>query len=250
MSLQTLAGNYIQEDDNLLMINGTWHRIRVVSVVKGQKLKRYQVNFYYGRVDQLTWDPGRICWPSGIPLMSYSTKMERELLRKRHIIPNIAEQKWSGILPPSLEFKWKHVWNRSRTRKEAGLFWTIWHLAVPVNKWRGHIDIQRRIRVLLRPPVNQVCPTCNTGLKETVLHRFWECRFAQNTWAWGTFIINKVTSDRAKNSRWAQFNWKQGIFNSSIPRRFKDVANIWLVLRSTILWALWSERNDIIFKRT
>jgi hypothetical protein len=44
------------------------------------------------------------------------------------------------------------------------------------------------------------------GLKKTALHRFGECRFARNAWAWGTHIINKVVAGDGRNGPWVPFN--------------------------------------------
>jgi hypothetical protein len=99
---QLLVPKNTQDDeDSSRVITSTWHRVRVECISKGQKLRKYQVNLFYGRMDQLTWDPGRIRWPGNTPFMSYNTKQGRELLRKRHNIPNPVEQKWGGILPSS-----------------------------------------------------------------------------------------------------------------------------------------------------
>jgi hypothetical protein len=42
---------------------------------------------------------------------------------------------------------------------------------------------------------------------------------------------------------------KQGIFGHRIPRRFKKVSRIWLLLRGTILWLLWLERLDASYNK-
>jgi hypothetical protein len=55
-----------------------------------------------------------------------------------------------------------------KARKEAMLIWQLWHKVVAVNMWRGCISTQ----------VNQLCPMCDSGEKETVLHRFWSCEAA------------------------------------------------------------------------
>lgn len=43
------------------------------------------------------------------------------------------------------------------------------------------------------------------------------------------------------------FNWKQGLFNDRLPRRFQPVQAIWELLRGVILWTLWIEPNDLVF---
>jgi hypothetical protein len=46
---------------------------------------------------------------------------------------------------------------------------------------------------------------------------------------------------------WRPLNWKQGIFYDRIPQRFDRVKKIWMVVRGTIVWQLWLERNDVAF---
>jgi hypothetical protein len=43
--------------------------------------------------------------------------------------------------------------------------------------------------------------------------------------------------------------WKSpmGIFAHKIPRRFRKISRIWLLLRGTAMWNLWKERNDAAF---
>lgn len=48
-------------------------------------------------------------------------------------------------------------------------------------------------------------------------------------------------------SRQTAFTWKQSIFAHRIPRRFKKCGRIWTLVRGSITWFLWRERNEIIF---
>lgn len=43
---------------------------------------------------------------------------------------------------------------------------------------------------------------------------------------------------------------KQGIFGHRIPRRFKPVSRLWVMMCGVIMWLLWLERNDATFNNT
>lgn len=42
-------------------------------------------------------------------------------------------------------------------------------------------------------------------------------------------------------------SWKHCIFACRIPRRFREVSRLWLLLRGVVTWTLWIERNDAAF---
>ena len=50
--------------------------------------------------------------------------------------------------------------------------WSIWHQAVATNSWRGCFN----------PNINQACPSCDSGVRETYSHRFYECHQARSVW--------------------------------------------------------------------
>lgn len=92
---------------------------------------------YYGRIDKLDWDPDRLEWPvderkKPTPLMSFTSKLGREILKKKIVVPNPVTRKWSGVLPQAFRLRWLTVWAKERVRKEAGLLWLISHRAVPL----------------------------------------------------------------------------------------------------------------------
>ena len=115
-----------------------------------------------------------------LPLIDYTPKLGRAILRRHHKVENPVTRKWRGVLPGNFRLQWITVWIKERTRKEAGLLWLIWHRAVAVNHWRGRADGTVDIR----------CPICPRRSEETVLHRFWECASPQRGWQWAIHIMN------------------------------------------------------------
>lgn len=129
-------------------------------------------------------------------------------------------------------FKW------GRTIKEAGLVWCSWHKGLTVNDWRAQHN----------PNADRNCPVCDSGARETVLHRFAECPSTQRVWHWFTHILNLLTAtDPLDMGPWRQFHWKQTIFSTRIPRKFKELGFIWAAMRGVVFWTLWISRNDRVF---
>jgi hypothetical protein len=244
---------------------GFVRRVRIISITRGTK--KSSILMYYGRVEDLSWDPNRYQWSGGISFMSFTSKLGRNLLKSKHVVPPVIERKWSGILPITYKLRWRNVWDKERAQKESGLLWATWHRSVSVNAWRGHFSAE----------VVQFCPVCMVGARETVLHRFWECPSARHAWLWATKIMVKLTpreealgriEDRGRRrtvrvtdspsspeSEGANLDpivltWKQGIFAHRIPRRFKSISRIWLLLRGVVMWNLWKEHNDAAFAGT
>jgi hypothetical protein len=135
-------------------------------------------------------------WPRNVLLMMYTTKLGRQWLTKRHVLLDVVERKWSGVLPVGSRLRWLTVWDSQRIRKEAGLMWRIWHRAVEVNSWYGVMNIN----------VIQSCSVCRMGMRETVLHCFWEYMAAKEAWDWGLDIIKVLTDGPWHRRRWSPIN--------------------------------------------
>jgi hypothetical protein len=62
------------------------------------------IRLYYGKINSLAWNPGKFEWPGSIPFINFTTKLGRGLLKRRKIIQDVTERKWSGILPTRFKF--------------------------------------------------------------------------------------------------------------------------------------------------
>ena len=125
--------------------------------------------------------------------------------------------------------------------------WMIWHKAVAVNAWRGAISQE----------VDQSCPVCLRGIRETVMHGFWECLAAQKAWKWCEEIINhlapvgerRVSQTVCPNIRSNSANYRIGRaastrqeerISESQPRHNNGVGNT-LGQRSQVLAINWKQ---------
>ena len=283
MTLEETAGDTLNllstwddiGNDTVQLCRGTMHRVRVMEAIKGPK--KTTIWWYYGPTSKLVWDPGRLQWPEAKEFTKFSSNQGRELLRSQTRIPSVVEKKWPGILPANYKLRWNNTWDTERVKKEAGLMWMIWHKAVAVNAWRGVVSQE----------IDQSCVVCLKGIKETVLHCFWECAAAQRAWKWGEAIINSMApagvirgsqapapnarmgnaytsqspsagtllprsnsiavDSQSRRSQNLTINWKQSIFGHRLPSRFKRISRVWLFLRGVVLWHIWEQRNEAAF---
>lgn len=83
-------------------LSGYIRKVRVVGIERGQR--KVKELLYYGRIDLLDFDPGLIKFHDDICFMSYTTKRGRDMLRRHHIIPDLA-RKWADILPDHHHFR-------------------------------------------------------------------------------------------------------------------------------------------------
>lgn len=238
LSFQNNGNIELNTEGTQIQLHGSFRRVRVIKVCRGPK--KIESCLYYGRVDQLTWDPDRFQWPGQValvPILNFTANLGRTLLAAHHRVFNPVERKWQGVLPRGFRLKWRTVWTETQTPKEAGLLWLTWHRDVAVNKWRETINCA----------IDPRCPVCPRRAEESVLHRFWECQSAQRAWQWGIHIMNSLLISRDAQGPWSSFNWKQGNFSDRIPQKFDQLCSIWMALRTVILWTLWLERNDVAF---
>ena len=176
-----LAVRYDERGEDLIQeVIGCIRRVRVVEVKRGPK--KTSMLLFYGKTHDLEWDPDRFQWPGGVHFMLFTAKLGRKLLLKRHALPSVVEKKSGGILAPTYKLRWMNTWDKEREKKEAGLLWAIWHMGVAVNAWRGKNQNQ----------LDQCCMICRNGTRETVLHCFWECPAARQTWDWCAAILQRM----------------------------------------------------------
>ena len=60
--------------------------------------------------------------------------------------------------------------------------WIIWHKIVVMNIWKRVISTQ----------INQSYPICMIGVRDIILHKFWECSTTQRIWKWSEGILNYI----------------------------------------------------------
>jgi hypothetical protein len=134
-----------------------------MGTTKGQK--RELVFFFYGRIKDLSWDPGRLFWPYQTSLPDYTTAKGRAILRAHHPPLMLVVSKWAQVLPEDFQFPWADVWDVGGACKESGLLWRLTHCTVAVKVWH----------VVILPTIVLDCLVCNTTAPKSVVHHFWKC---------------------------------------------------------------------------
>jgi hypothetical protein len=76
---------------------------------------------FYGRTQDLIFDPARLMWSDHTLFLDYSTKKGPALLKARHTPPDLSGTKWQLVLPPKFYLNWTEAWDSSRAMKEANL---------------------------------------------------------------------------------------------------------------------------------
>jgi hypothetical protein len=86
--------------------------------------RKIPVMFFYSHIQDLRLDPFIIKWPDQLSILNYWTEQGRALLRKFHVVEDLATKKWYFILP-KFKFAWEDTWKTTRERKEATLIWQM-----------------------------------------------------------------------------------------------------------------------------
>ena len=115
--------------------------------------------------------------------MQYTSKMGKEFLQKKHVIPNLVTRKWGMVLIRTHKLHWNTVWAPGRVNKEVGLVWLIWHSTPAVNEWRLWINKH----------LVTSCKVFVQGAHKFVLHKFGECQ--STAWQWSTHILNLLVAN-------------------------------------------------------
>jgi hypothetical protein len=101
--------------------------------------------------------------------------------------------------------------------------WQIWYKVVAMNLLRG---------VILHN-IDKFCLCYNFGQEGSILHQFWACQIANQTWQFVTKIIWHLG---AVHTTIDDLTWAQSIFLARLLRSLQGVAKFWSLLTSVILW--------------
>jgi hypothetical protein len=218
----------------VMHIRGYPAQVRVIHTSRGQR--KLEVFFFYGRLSDLRFDPGRLTWSDQSPFLDYSTQKGRALLKARHTPPDLAKTKWPMVLSEDFHLNWAEVWTTGRARKEAHLVWQMWHRAVATNVWRGVIS----------PNIDITCPMCELNEPENILHRFWFCPMSQLVWEHTSALLSLLTEEPDVGQ---DIDWQQALFAAAPSKFSQRVTRLWVLLRGLTLWAIWITRNQVVFSR-
>jgi hypothetical protein len=76
------------------------------------------------------------------------------------------------------------------------------------------------------------------------------------TWAWTNpsctdftlvWKLYTILNIPKVNNEWPGLTWQQCLLGSKLPRRLEKAATIWSLLRGSVIWYCWLDRNAICF---
>ena len=219
--------------------SGPFKRVRVEQVDRHCVSKKTEFFLYFGIPGQLTGiDPTMWRWSAGIPFTMYSAKKGREMLGGFTSLQKPIQEKWRSEGGLSCVPKWTEVWKSTRSKKEAGFMWSLWHRAVATNSWRGRF----------LPNVDQSCPSCQLGCVETYTHCFFDCRNAKTVWNYCFYIIHVLQKGLHNVAPPKSFSFQQCLFGQHVRFRRNSITKIWSLVRGIGLWTIWRSRNCKVFE--
>lgn len=91
------------------------------------------------------------------------------------------------------------------------------------------------------------CPCCDCGESESLIYCFYRCEWAARAWAFVTMVLHELAKTPTSTIPWLMLTWKQCILDDPLPPKLQEYAPTWSVLRGSVLWTVWLQRNHIIF---
>ena len=213
-------------------------RVKIILVAWESNEKKKPFYLCVGPIAQLAFDASRWAWPDWQLLHQYTAKRERFLLNPRHHLKHDMAEKWTTILPTSFIPNWMEIWNCRWSKKEVGFIWSIYHGAVATNVWWACIS----------NAIDPSCTCCNAGLPKTLLHQFHQCNITIHAWRYAmTLLFSYANIQPHREGCWPGLTWQQCLIGSPLPNRLQVGKNMWSLLRGSVLWITWLDRNAFYF---
>jgi hypothetical protein len=206
--------------------------------------------FESGFIQDLPWDPGEWRWqpqpPLGdAPFFGYSAKRGYNTIHKStqtSSMTNFLEE--LNLRNSSTAQPTARIWHSARPRKVGTLIWLTLNKGLPVGTW---------LRTMGLP---SLCKVCNANIEETPQHCLLECSMAQRAWEAFKRIWSEWHAPHDLDITWPFVLLGEAAMESeddppgllayhadgfTYPKQPLDI------LRSLIVYALWSERCRMHF---
>ncbi|KAL3679780.1 hypothetical protein R1sor_022736 [Riccia sorocarpa] len=133
---------------------------------------------------------------------------------------------------------WKKLWSRQRPIKYSVLQWLIYFHAVLTNTWRHPQTTRNQDETW--------CLCCSDRAAEDIEHLFWKCRSVKDTWRWAIDVLHTAFPE---TRRWTP-TFRHALLGAEIPSYCKMASQWWEKWRLAIIWVLWTQRNEKVFRDT
>ncbi|KAL3685602.1 hypothetical protein R1sor_003624 [Riccia sorocarpa] len=213
----------------------TWISVPVAECWAGPK--KPPEKFLLTWTDKLT-SISAMQWQDQTGFLSAPNSSIRRLAAKNNTKVTQRLQKWesSHHFNPNVAVTWSGLWNRKRAIKLSVLQWLIIFRVVPTNTWRFPQSS--------RDQPETWCNSCSLQAAEDLEHLFWRCPSITEFWKWAIDILHLAFP---ATRRWRP-SFKHAILGVSPPDYCKSAARWWEQWRLFIIWGIWMQQNDLIFR--
>lgn len=176
-------------------------------------------------------------WKDDTPLLNTSTAQLRHLqcLQRNH--PHQVLARWERRLNVQIpESIWSSTWSQYRSAKENSFLWQLLYNAIATQRWRFP-------RKAISDPA-LICSRCSMDLPEDTLHCIWGCSISQRCWDWATRMLETVAATTGPSPTLQAGNV---ILAVPLPDACHIPERFWQVLRATLCWQIWKDRNSHFF---
>ena len=71
-----------------------------------------QFTLFFGKLNQLFFDPTRWWWPKVTPFLAYLAKLNRKWVTSQEALKKSIPKKWWNEISPSTSSSWKFIWHK------------------------------------------------------------------------------------------------------------------------------------------
>ena len=215
--------------------NGWMMSVRVDSLTRGSN--KTQFNLFFGKLDQLFFDPARWWWPEVTPFFAYSAKEGRKWITKQMALKKSIPHKWRNEIPPppppsgiSSGTKLRHKKRRLSSGRSSIRQW-----------WLMSGVVKSRWRLTKVAPIVALSRWNQWNIGSTVVHWLNTGGDTLPT-SFGNSLPKKKNLGPRKS-----FSMMQCLFDQPLCKTLKRFSRIWFFLKKWSSVDHLAQQNDMVF---
>ncbi|KAL3697663.1 hypothetical protein R1sor_011739 [Riccia sorocarpa] len=212
-----------------------WSRAPVATCWSSQKKAPDRFLFKWQDKETLL---ANLQWRDQTGFLAASNASIRSLVSSNTTKVELRLQKWVAAhhFNANTDSTWTKLWRKDKPIKHVILQWYILFQGIPTNTWR-HPQTPRD-----QEPT--WCVSCNSNAAEDIEHLFWKCQWVAGFWRWAVETMHIAFPE---TRRWDP-RFKHAVLGADPPQYCKPASRWWERWRMTILWIIWTLRNEKIFR--